>query len=149
EVFEMAIRKLRGGLMPPPGNPRPDNAAIAQTVDWLENTLDAAAEAPVAVHTPLRRLNRREYAYAIRDLLGINVKVDALLPADAIEGGYADNAEAVQVTPAFSDQYLNAARTVANVAVGDRRPRPIMGTYGNVADMIISLPPRGTPGTGT
>ena len=149
EVFEAAIRKLRGGLMPPPGADRPENDTINQMVNWMESTLDEAAQAQKPGHVPLRRLNRREYAYAIRDLLGMNIDVEALLPADDLEGGYDNNAAALQVSPAFIDQYLNAARTIAHQAVGDRRPIPIMETYGNVADMIISLPPRGTPGTGT
>src|SRR5690606_38395057 len=149
EVFEAAIRKLRGGLMPPPGAERPEGGAVDELVAWLENSLDAATVEAVPVRVPLRRLNRREYDHAIRDLLGLNIAVAALLPADDIEGGYDNNAAALQVSPAFIDQYLNAARTIAHQAVGDRRPIPIMETYGNVADMIISLPPRGTPGTGT
>lgn len=149
EVFETAIRRLKGGLMPPPGAERPDNEAVAELAAWLETTLDAAAGEPRPGNVPLRRLNRREYANAIRDLLGLNIDVEELLPADNIKGGYDNNAEALQVSPAFIDQYLNAARTIAHKAIGDRRPIPIMETYGNVADMIISLPPRGTPGTGT
>jgi mono/diheme cytochrome c family protein len=149
EVFENAIRKLRGGLMPPPGAERPDGETVGQLVTWLETSLDSAAANPLPPRVPLRRLNRREYAYAIRDLLGMNIDVEALLPADDLEGGYDNNADALQVSPAFIDQYLNAARSIAHQAVGDRRPIPIMETYGNVADMIISLPPRGIPGTGT
>jgi hypothetical protein len=149
EVFEAAIRKLRGGMMPPPGAERPDGKSVQELVGWLENSLDSAAAEPAPPRVPLRRLNRREYAYAIRDLLGLNIDVAALLPADDLKGGYDNNAEALQVSPTFIDQYLNAARTIAHDAVGDRRPIPIMETYGNVADMIISLPPRGTPGTGT
>lgn len=150
-VFEEAIRKLRGGLMPPPGAERPPGDATLELAGWLENALDssAAAAEAVPVRVPLRRLNRREYAYAVRDLLGMNIDVQALLPTDDLEGGYDNNAAALQVSPAFIDQYLNAARTIAHRAVGDRRPIPVMETYGNVADMIISLPPRGTPGTGT
>src|SRR5690606_291802 len=125
EIFETAIRKLRGGLMPPPGNERPDAGAIAATVAWLETTLDAAASAPDPGAVPLRRLNRREYAHAIRDLLGMEIDATALLPADDLEGGYDNNAAALQVSPAFIDQYLNAARTIAHQAVGDRRPIPI------------------------
>jgi hypothetical protein len=149
KTFEAAIRKLRGGLMPPPGAERPDGKSINALASWFENTLDTAAAEPLPARVPLRRLNRREYEYAIRDLLGLDVDVKKLLPADDLAGGYDNNAEALQVSPAFIDQYLNAARTIAHDAVGDRRPIPVMETYGNVADMIISLPPRGTPGTGT
>jgi len=148
EIFEKAIRKLRGGLMPPPGTERPDNQTVADLVNWLETTLDDADIHPLPGRVPLRRLNRREYANAIRDLLGLEVDASALLPRDDLKGGFDNNASALQVSPAFIDQYLNAARTIAHDAVGDNRPIPIMETYGNVADMIISLPPRGTPGTG-
>ncbi|HEY0961024.1 MAG TPA: DUF1592 domain-containing protein [Pseudomonadales bacterium] len=149
EVWEEAIRKLRGGLMPPPGAERPPTDELNQVAAWLETTIDEAAAAVPAGRVPLRRLNRREYGNAIRDLLGMNVDVAKLLPQDDIEDGYDNNAEALQVSPTFIDQYLNAARTIAHDAVGDRRPIPIMETYGNVADMIISLPARGIDGTGS
>src|SRR5690606_10452481 len=73
----------------------------------------------------------------------------ALLPADDLVHGFDNNAEALQVSPAFIDQYLNAARAIAHNAIGDPRPIPIMETYGSVADMIISLPARGIQGAGT
>lgn len=148
EVWEKAIRKLRGGLMPPPGAERPSEQELQQLANWLETTIDADITNPPAGHVPLRRINRREYGYAIRDLLGINVDAEALLPTDDMKGGYDNNASALQVSPAFIDQYLNAARTIAHSAIGDRRPIPIMETYGSVANMIISLPPRETSGAG-
>jgi hypothetical protein len=112
EVWEEAIKKLRGGLMPPPGAERPsDNSLLVSTAEWLEQTIDAAAENTPAGRVPLRRLNRREYAYAIRDLLGMEINAAALLPQDDLKHGYDNNAEALQVSPAFIDQYLNAART--------------------------------------
>ena len=150
EVWEHAIRKLKGGQMPPPGAERPENnELLVSTAEWLENTIDSSVDRTPAGRIPLRRLNRREYAYAIRDLLGMEINAAALLPQDDLKHGYDNNAEALQVSPAFIDQYLNAARTIAHNAVGDRRPIPIMETYGNVADMIISLPARGQDGTGT
>jgi hypothetical protein len=96
----------------------------------------------------LRRLNRREYAYAIRDLLGFNVDVKALLPDDNVKGHFDNNASALQVSPSFLDQYINAARAVALEAVGNPKAPPITTTYGDVANMVISLPPSGAPGTG-
>ena len=149
KTFEAAIRKLRGGLMPPPGNDRPANAEVASLAKWLETKIDSATTQIPAGRVPLHRLNRREYANAIRDLLGLNINVEKYLPTDNLKNGYDNNAEALQVSPAFVDQYLNAARSIAHDAIGDRRPIPIMETYGNVADMIISLPPRGIDGTGT
>ncbi len=149
KTFESAIRKLRGGLMPPPGNDRPSNAEVASLSKWMANKIDSAATQAPAGRVPLHRLNRREYSNSIRDLLGLNINVEKYLPTDNLKNGFDNNAEALQVSPAFIDQYLNAARTIAHDAIGDRRPIPIMETYGNVADMIISLPPRGIDGTGT
>jgi hypothetical protein len=149
EIWEKALRKVRGGLMPPAGNDRPSNEQASQLVSWLETTIDSASAGEPAGRVPLRRLNRREYANAIRDLLGLEIDAARYLPVDNVKGGYDNNAEALQVSPTFIDQYLNAARSIAHDAIGDRRPIPIMETYGNVADMIISLPPRGIDGTGS
>jgi hypothetical protein len=142
ETWEKAIRKLRGGQMPPPGAERPPTEDLDKLAAWLASTIDEAAAAnPPAGRVALHRLNRREYGNAIRDLLGMNVNAEQLLPEDdRSDDGYDNNAAELQVSPAFIDQYLNAARTIAHDAVGDRRPIPIMETYGNVADMIISLP---------
>jgi mono/diheme cytochrome c family protein len=149
EIWEKALRKVRGGLMPPAGNDRPSNEQASQLVSWLETSIDSASTEEPAGRVPLRRLNRREYANAIRDLLGLEIDAARYLPVDNVKGGYDNNAEALQVSPTFIDQYLNAARSIAHDAIGDRRPIPIMETYGNVADMIISLPPRGIDGTGS
>lgn len=149
EVFEEAIRRLNGGHMPPPGAERPPEQELKSLVAWLENTIDAAAGTPPPGNVPLRRLNRREYENAIRDLLALEIDAAAYLPQDNIEGGFDTNAAALQVSPAFIDQYLNAARTIAHNAIGSTRPIPVLETYGSVADMIISLPARGTPGTGS
>ncbi len=148
ETWELAIRQLRGGLMPPAGARRPDDESVTRLVSWLENEIDAAAdEAPVG-RVSLRRLNRREYAYAIRDLLALNIDAEALLPQDNVAGYFDNNADALQVSPAFVDQYIFAAREIAIEAVGDPAALPVTTTYGDVADMVISLPPAGAPGTG-
>ena len=97
---------------------------------------------------PLRRLNRREYAYAIRDLLGFNIDAKALLPDDNVKGHFDNNAAALQVSPNFVDQYIYAARAVALEAVGNPKAPAVTTTYGDVANMVISLPPDGAPGTG-
>tara|TARA_B110000305_G_scaffold105665_1_gene118859 strand:- start:57 stop:2504 length:2448 start_codon:yes stop_codon:yes gene_type:complete len=148
EIFEEAIRRLKGGHMPPPGADRPEESELKALVAWLVDTIDEEAGNPPAGNIPLRRLNRREYENAIRDLLALEVDAGALLPEDDLKGGFDNNAAALQVSPTFIDQYLNAARTIAHNAIGDRRPIPIMETFGSEADMIISLPARGTPGTG-
>jgi histone H3/H4 len=97
---------------------------------------------------PLRRLNRREYGYAIRDLLGLNIDATAWLPDDNIKGNFDNNAAALQVSPNFIDQYVHAARAVAEEAIGNPKAPAETITYGDPANMVISLPPQGEPGTG-
>jgi uncharacterized protein DUF1588/uncharacterized protein DUF1592/uncharacterized protein DUF1595/uncharacterized protein DUF1585/uncharacterized protein DUF1587 len=148
EIAEKVIRKLRGGLMPPAGAKRPDAHASAEFVTWLETKIDTAAKDSQPGRVPLRRLNRREYAYAIRDLLGLNIDATAWLPQDNVKGNFDNNAAALQVSPNFIDQYIYAARAVALEAIGNPKAVPETITYGDVANMVISLPPQGAPGTG-
>ena len=149
ETAEKVIRKLRGGLMPPAGMKRPDNQTVATFVSWLEKEIDtAASSAPAPGRVPLRRLNRREYENAIRDLLGLNVDARALLPDDNLKGNFDNNATALQVSPNFIDQYIFAARTVSIEAIGNPKAPAVTTTYGDVENMVISLPPSGAPGTG-
>ena len=148
EIAEKVIRKLRGGLMPPAGAKRPDNQSAAAFVSWLEKEIDAGNAKPAAGRVPLRRLNRREYQYAVRDLLGLNIDATAWLPDDNIKGNFDNNAAALQVSPNFVDQYIYAARAVALEAVGNPKAPPVLTTYGDPANMVISLPPSGAPGTG-
>jgi mono/diheme cytochrome c family protein len=148
EIAEKVIRKLRGGLMPPAGARRPDRQAAGEFVSWLENEIDTHATAPHPGRVPLRRLNRREYGYAIRDLLGLNIDATAWLPDDNIKGNFDNNAAALQVSPNFIDQYVYAARAVAEEAIGNPKAPAETITYGDVANMVISLPPSGEPGTG-
>ncbi len=147
KIWEQAVRKLRGGMMPPPGHKRPDNAAIKNLVSYLESTLDDAGTHPDPGRVPLRRLNRREYANAVHDLIGLDVDGAAWLPQDPLKDGFDTNAQLLQVTPNFLDQSVAAARALALQAVGDPKAAPIDTTYGNIANMIISLNPR--PGMGT
>src|SRR5262245_16775037 len=77
EIAEKVIRKLRAGMMPPPGARRPDGQAVTELVSWLESQIDAAATDSRPGRVAMRRLNRREYAYVIRDLLGINIDAGA------------------------------------------------------------------------
>ena len=109
EIAEKVIRKLRGGLMPPAGARRPDSHATAEFVSWLENKIDTGATESKPGRVPLRRLNRREYGYAIRDLLGLDIDATAWLPDDNIKGNFDNNAAALQVSPNFIDQYVYAA----------------------------------------
>jgi hypothetical protein len=148
KTWEAAIRKLRGGLMPPPGAKRPDGQSVVELISWLEKQIDTAASDSRPGRVALRRLNRREYAYVIRDLLGIKIDAGALLPVDDRKGNFDNNAAGLQVSPAFINQYVSAAREIARQALGDAEAPPVTTTYGDIENMVISLPPRGAPGTG-
>ena len=148
EIAEKVIRKLRGGLMPPAGARRPDSHAAAEFVSWLENKIDTVAAESTPGRVPLRRLNRREYGYAIRDLLGLDIDATAWLPDDNLKGNFDNNAAALQVSPNFINQYVYAARAVAEEAIGNPKAPAETVTYGDPANMVISLPPAGEPGTG-
>jgi hypothetical protein len=134
-------------MMPPPGHKHPDAAAVNNLVAYLETTLDAASTHPDPGRVPLRRLNRREYANAVHDLIGLDVDPAAWLPEDPLKDGFDTDADLLRVTPNFLDQSVAAARALALQAVGDPKAAPIDTTYGNIANMIISLNPR--PGMGT
>jgi len=126
DVWEKVVRKLRGGMMPPQGMPRPEQAKIDGLVTWLEASLDQAAAAhPEPGRAPLHRLNRTEYANAVRDLLGLEVDVRALLPADDESNGFDNIAEALRVSPSLLEAYLAASREVSSLAVGDPKIGPI------------------------
>jgi hypothetical protein len=139
EIWEAAIKKLRSGLMPPPGNKQPERASVLDMVSWLETALDNAQTTPYAGYVPLRRLNRREYSNAVRDLLGLRIDAAAWLPQDQLKEDFDTNAELLQMTPAFMDQAVTAARALALEAVGDPKSVPLETTYGSPANMILSL----------
>jgi len=125
ELFEQAVRKLRGRVMPPPNARQPDAAAVDALVAWLEGHLDRAEGHD---HLPdrvvLHRLNRTEYQNAVRDLLAVEIDASALLPADDVAEGFDNIAAALQVSPSFIEQYVIAARAVAVKAVGQPDARP-------------------------
>jgi hypothetical protein len=126
EAWEKVIRKLRGGMMPPQGMPRPEQAKIDGLITWLQASLDQASAAhPEPGRAPLHRLNRTEYANAIRDLLDLKVDVTSLLPADDESNGFDNIAEVLRVSPSLLEAYLAASREVSGVAVGDPKIGPI------------------------
>jgi len=130
DVWEKAIRRLRGRLMPPPGKPQPEGDAIPQLVNYLETSLDAAAkDHPHVGRVGLHRLNRREYANAVMDLLALPIDSAAMLPRDEAHDGFDNIATALQVSPSFMDQYLGAAHKVAAQALGNASARPSATTY--------------------
>jgi hypothetical protein len=119
EVWEKVVMKLRGGMMPPQGMPRPDEATLEAFAVSLEHTLDRAAQGTTKPgYKPVHRLNRTEYGNAIRDLLDLQVDVTDLLPADDESHGFDNIAGVLRVSPSLLEQYLAAARRISSLAVG-------------------------------
>jgi hypothetical protein len=119
ELYEKVVRKLRGRVMPPPGEPQPSGETVAGLVAWLENTLDSTAGTEhISDEIVLHRLNRKEYENAIRDLLAVEIEAETLLPDDDLADGFDNIADALQVSPSFIEQYVIAARAVAIEAIG-------------------------------
>jgi mono/diheme cytochrome c family protein len=120
DVLEKVIRKVRGGLMPPVGMPRPDGAALATLATHLETALDdEAARHPRPGRPVLHRLNRSEYGNAMRDLLALDVDVASLLPPDEEAYGFDNIGDVLGISPSLMERYLSASWKVARLAVGD------------------------------
>ncbi len=125
ELFEKAVRKLRGRVMPPPGAKQPDGKTVDSLVAYLEDSLDKLPEpAHITDKEVLHRLNRKEYENAIHDLLLVDVNASELLPPDDSAQGYDNIASALQVSPSFIEQYVLAAHSVAEKALGKADSRP-------------------------
>ena len=119
ELWEKVAMKLRGGMMPPQGMPRPDAATLEAFAAGIEKTIDdRALRSPDPGHKPVHRLNRTEYGNAVRDLLDLDVDVTNLLPADDESHGFDNIAGVLRVSPLLLEQYLAAARTISSLAVG-------------------------------
>jgi hypothetical protein len=146
-IWEKVLRKLRGHLMPPPGLPQPPQNDVDAFVAWMENTLDSHAAGPKAGHVPIQRLNRTEYVASVKALVGVEVKAQDVLPQDVQVEGLDNIASALNVSPAFLDQYITAARHVAKLAIGDPNPRVSSVKYSIAANQNPELPlPPGTRG---
>jgi hypothetical protein len=129
-MWEKVIRKLRTRSMPPTGVPRPDESTYTALVSHLESTLDRAAAAhPNPGRPAVHRLNRAEYANAIRDLLALEVDPAALLPPDDSVNGFDNNADMLSVSPALLERYLAAAATISAIAVGSPNIAASSETY--------------------
>jgi mono/diheme cytochrome c family protein len=151
-VWEQVVLKMRAGQMPPAGAPRPDKAAHDAFVTRLEGDLDRAAAAqPNPGRTePFHRLNRAEYRNAVRDLLGVDIDVSAMLPADDVSYGFDNIAGVLRLSPTLMERYLSAAQKIGRAAVGIAPPTPAID-YFRVADdqsQDVQLPglPFGTRG---
>jgi mono/diheme cytochrome c family protein len=146
-VFEMVITKLRAGVMPPAGQRRPDSTDRLRLVRYLETKLDRAAETqPNPGRTEaFHRLNRREYQNAVRDLLGVELDVAPLLPADDASFGFDNIAGVLKISQSRLEQYLTAARKISRAALGAPLSMPASAQYRvpetlNQYDRIEGLP---------
>ena len=125
-TWEKVVVKMRAGLMPPAGSPRPDKATHDGFASWLESELDrnGAAHPNPGRTEPFHRLNRAEYRNAIRDILDLDVDVTALLPADDVSYGFDNIAGVLKMSPTLLERYLAAAQKVSRLAVGTPLPAP-------------------------
>src|SRR5215467_3097361 len=126
ELWEKVIQKLRSGSMPPAGSPRPDAKTYDTVASYLESELDrnATAKPNPGVLPLLHRMSRTEYRNSIRDLLAVDdlpkeMDYSILLPADNISSGFDNIADLLFVSPATMERYLDAARKISRLAVGD------------------------------
>ncbi len=136
-VWESVVRKLRAGIMPPAGRPRPDRATYDGFRTWLESELDRNAAAhpnPGRVAT-FHRLNRAEYRNAVRDLLALDVEVDTWLPVDPASYGFDNIGDALGMSPTLLERYLSVAEKVSALAVGDRELGASLETYVITSDV--------------
>ncbi len=130
ELAEKVIHKVRAGMMPPAGLPRPSAATLKTFVASLETSIDqAAALHPNPGRPPLHRLNRTEYANSIHDLLNVTVDAAALLPTDDMSHGFDNMADVLTISPALMDGYIRAASKISRESVGDPNASPVMVTY--------------------
>jgi len=130
ELTEKIIRKLRAGMMPPAGARRPEPAVLQAMVTSFESRMDRQAVLnPNPGSRPFQRLNRAEYANAVRDLLHLDVDLSTYLPPDTISHGFDNVADAQTFSPTLMDGYLRAASQISRLAVGDRQASASSVTY--------------------
>jgi mono/diheme cytochrome c family protein len=118
ETWEKVVLKLRAGMMPPPGKARPSRQQVESIAAMLEGSLDAAPRQAVPAPA-MHRLNRSEYANAIRDLFGMQVDVSSMLPPDDASNGFDNMAAGLSISPALIQGYTTAAMKLSRAAVGD------------------------------
>ncbi|HVW73428.1 MAG TPA: DUF1592 domain-containing protein, partial [Rhizomicrobium sp.] len=129
-TWEKILRRLSLGEMPPKGMPRPPKEQIAQFTSWLSKSLDDEAAAhPNPGHATVRRMNRVEYANAVRDLLAMDVDFSKELPVDDTGYGFDNIADVLTVSPTLMDRYINVAGKIARLATGEASQKPVTTDY--------------------
>ena len=129
--WEKVVRKLRAGLMPPAGMPRPSEADLETFRQWLQSKLDEASfnNPDPGRKATFHRLNRAEYKNAIRDLLALDIEVGNFLPADDASYGFDNIGGILRIPQSLMERYLEASRTISRLAVGNPPPAPISQTF--------------------
>lgn len=130
KVWEAAVTKLSGRMMPPPGQKQPTQAMVDAFLGWMEGHLDAAAAThPDPGYVVLHRLNRTEYARSVEQMLDVKFDEASLLPKETKSDDFDNIADVLKVSPTFLDQYISAARTVAELAIGNPHPAKAIAIY--------------------
>ena len=145
--WEQVVRKLRSGLMPPAGRPRPDSALLDGFRAWLESRLDEnwSADPDPGRTATFHRLNRAEYRNAIRDLLALEIEVDDFLPADDASFGFDNIGGVLRMSQALLERYLVASRAISRLAVGSPPPTTVSETFRAAQDEQQHLRAEGLP----
>jgi len=132
ETAEKMIRKLRAGMMPPPGMPRPSGDTLLALVETLESTIEEAAlAAPNLGERRFQRLSQAEYERVIRDVLALEVDAGEWLPPDVLLGSFDNMSDAQPFSTTLLDSYLRAATDVSRLAVGNREAISSVTKYRN------------------
>ena len=141
EVWEKVIHKIRAGMQPPSGKPRPDAATLEAFVVWLENEIDRNASHQFPA-PGLHRVNRVEYTNVIRELLALEIDATKLLPPDDSTRGFDNMAAALGLSPALLEAYVSAAGKISRLAIGDVKA-PIQTLYRVREDLTQNYQSRG------
>jgi hypothetical protein len=141
--WEKIVRKLRAGMMPPAGQERPDDETYMALITWLENELDRTAK-PFMPPPGVHRLNRTEYANAIKDLLDLQVDPSQYLPSDDSTRGFDNIASALTVSSTLVDSWVSAAGKISRLAIGDPAT-PSLKVYRAPEDLTQNYPVAGLP----
>src|ERR1051326_2481079 len=127
QTWKKVVRKLRAAMMPPSGLPRPNPQTFESAIVFVENELDRTAK----LHIPppgLHRMNRTEYANAVRDLLDVQIDASKFLPSDDSTRGFDNIAGALGISPTLLEGYVSAAGKISRLAIGDVNT-PAQPTY--------------------
>ncbi len=142
-TWERVVRKVRAGMMPPAGSPRPDKATFESMMSWLENELDRSAT-PYMPAPGLHRLNRTEYANVIRDLLDLEIDSAKYLPSDDSTYGFDNIAGALGLSSTLVEAYISAAQKISRLALG-RPETPTLAVYRTPEDTTQDYHVEGLP----